>query len=425
MKFFGYFAPPGQPPLSVPAVPRARSRPSRPSAQRTLLLQYFNRNIRSEGEEEARTLTKGRLLKLTRKLCDSNASVAVSEEQLCRALDPVSPQENIAILRGSPETPVAPPPRAALHPLCPPMSVDGAPEAHLGRGAPSDPSFASTPLVSGTPPAHHGSIESALDALSNDANCVATATLPSEAASNQRAAGTDHVTFDESDDSFDSTQEPPPMFKHLSQEDIRLYQEQHDVQLLASMYPNADARKAALRRLKDNPTLSGTADELLKRLSDARLALVRNPKAAVEAFSRFSIAGKPETIAFYGKTFNLVDRFDQKLAKIAGRHRTTNVEFAMLSYLVRVALAQCHSIWFDEECPKWMDGAGNGVTASAPEQRRPCCSQNVVAFQAAMVQSALMHERNMCGDSWGTVVNAARKRRFSGDCSPHKQQKNQ
>lgn len=370
----------------------------------------------SAGGRPAHSLTDGRMLQLTRKLSSSCASVALGAAELCRLIRSNQSLETFADPSASPTTASAP------LPLTAPARErrESADEADLVRWAASTTTSATTPPLAGLLAPQLGALESPPKALSSDVQWSDTAAQSVELGATE---GQSDMPAEATDDEQYPSDMLPLLLAEPSESDWKQRWKSFEQQNLAVKYPTMPERIAALKRLCDNPKLTGTSDQLLQRLAKAHASLLRDPQAAIEAFSRFSFRGKAEPIQYYCRTFNFVDRLDAKLALIAASQRETNIHCCMLFYLLRVAVAQCHSDWCEHRWSAQREPASSSASQRGAQWDTPSCAKSFTDFVQEMVASAAKFEEDMCRNVLLQQGRPTRKRPSSSPQLARKLQK--
>lgn len=110
------------------------------------------------------------------------------------------------------------------------------------------------------------------------------------------------------------------------------------------MYPQKNDVEDAIGHLCPTDSVKGTYEELINTLRASLFNLRNCKKAARKYLLGPQARGKPETIAWYGKHFNGVDRLDLKCSFIDVNMRFGHPMIAMLNYIIRMSLVQAHSL---------------------------------------------------------------------------------
>lgn len=123
--------------------------------------------------------------------------------------------------------------------------------------------------------------------------------------------------------------------------------------------------KAIIARMVPTKTSSLNKEETLELL----VKLVQKQRLdgafALETLGMVTAAGKPETIAFHGKTFNVVDRIDLMLSFVRSSDKTKSIGIAILRYIIQLAVVQLHSLLSESS---WQEVSGDDIRAAS---RRP------------------------------------------------------
>ena len=118
-----------------------------------------------------------------------------------------------------------------------------------------------------------------------------------------------------------------------------------------------------------------------------------------------------------------MDRLDAKIALIARDHRETNIHCCMLFYLLRLAVAQCHSDWYEQQ---WSEPRCAGETCAAPSDAGDEASRskkNFRVFAQEMAFAAAQYETDMCQSFLHRQDRTTRKRPSSSPGLARKLQK--
>ena len=90
-------------------------------------------------------------------------------------------------------------------------------------------------------------------------------------------------------------------------------------------------------------SMAGNKEVLVSRCLRLESPYLAAVKARMKAFFWTKAHGKPVTVRWYGRIFNLIDRVDLTLSYIEFPWRIEHFPVIFLIYLIRVALVACHS----------------------------------------------------------------------------------